>query len=184
VAKTEFPNAINAGKLSFQPAKWEEGDPRNRLIELTFDGFRGVSFLERQNAAIAQFFGGEDHVTPAKHDAELLAARDRARAQLPALAEKFRKGLPVGDHMLVKAPFRTTKGGDEWMWVEVLSWQGNDIGGILENKPDDVPELKAGAKVHVQQSELFDYLYVHADRKTEGNETGAILERREQSGRQ
>jgi uncharacterized protein YegJ (DUF2314 family) len=172
--------AKRSGTLTIRPAARDEGDPSNRLIELTFDHHPGKTPIERQSAFLAGLFGVDDRISNARHDdAELNAARDAARRVL--LAEKkpaFRKGLPVGDLLLVKAPFKTRDGGQEWMWVEVMRWDASGaIRGILQNQPAYVPTLKAGAEVTVSEKDLFDYIHRHADGTTEGNETGKILER-------
>jgi uncharacterized protein YegJ (DUF2314 family) len=174
--------ATRSGTLTIRPATPDKGDPSNRLIELTFDHHPGKTPIERQAAFLAGLFGVEDRISNARaDDAELNAARDAARRVL--LAEKkpaFRKGLPVGDLLLVKAPFKTRDGGQEWMWVEVMRWDpGGSIRGILQNQPAYVPNLKAGAEVTVSEKDLFDYIHRHADGTSDGNETGKILERQE-----
>jgi len=45
----------------------------------------------------------------------------------------------------VKAPFEQRNGGREWMWIRVTAWNGVRLRGILENDPDNVPDLKRGA---------------------------------------
>ncbi len=62
--------------------------------------------------------------------------------------------------LLVKAPFATRAGGNEWMWVEVVRWEGNRISGILENDSYQVEGLKAGARVEVDEASLFDYTLI------------------------
>ena len=77
---------------------------------------------------------------------------------------------------MVKGPFKTASGGNEWMWIEVVRWKGSKIEGILENDPFQVPNLKAGARVEVEEDSIFDYIYRHADGTREGNETSALIE--------
>lgn len=162
--------------------KHEDGDPNNALIQLTFEGSPGKTLVEREEALLGALFGVADSLTRVKHDDELLAARDRARGKILEKMEAFNKGLPLGDHLLVKAPFKTPDGGDEWMWVEVIKWDGDQISGILQNRPFDVPELKSGSDVTVRRQDLFDYIHRHADGSIEGNETGKIMEKREKAG--
>ncbi|MFW5739820.1 MAG: DUF2314 domain-containing protein [Myxococcota bacterium] len=76
---------------------------------------------------------------------------------------------------MVKAPFKTASGGNEWMWVEVISWQGSTIRGVLQNVPYDMPGLKQGARVEVEESAIFDYIYTSSDGGQVGNETDALL---------
>ena len=61
------------------------------------------------------------------------------------------------------------------MWVEVLQWPGDVIHGLLRNDPHDVPGLKAGMRVTIQQNNVFDYLRRYADGRSEGNETARLI---------
>jgi uncharacterized protein YegJ (DUF2314 family) len=69
------------------------------------------------------------------------------------------------------------------MWVEVTAWRDTKIRGLLANDPFEIPTLHAGQVVEVDEGDVFDYLLRHRDGTTEGNETGRILERRQQAGR-
>jgi len=60
-----------------------------------------------------------------------------------------------------------------------VRWQGHTIQGLLDNDPFEIPDLKAGARVEVEEDSLFDYILVKRDGKQEGNETGRLMERRE-----
>jgi uncharacterized protein YegJ (DUF2314 family) len=112
-------------------------------------------------------------------DPELAAVKQRAQARLPAVAAAFRGGLPVRDHIIVKAPFDTDDGSVEWMWISVTGWDGEVLRGNLENSPYYIKSLKAGAKVEVKQSAVADYLWTKADGGEEGGESMKILQRRE-----
>ena len=118
-------------------------------------------------------------LTYVKHDEEILAARDAARAKLPQLRDNFNDGFAPGEFMFVKAPFTTTDGGNEWMWVEVIEWKGDRIRGLLQNDPFHVPELRAGAEVVVAMGDVFDYILQRADGTSEGNETGRLMQKYE-----
>lgn len=41
--------------------------------------------------------------------------------------------------------------------------------------------LKSGARVTAEEESIFDYMLKHRDGTTEGNTTGALMERREKS---
>jgi len=165
--------------LSIAVGAREDGDADNALLELTFAG-RSGSRPERQETLIGQFWGhGEDEVSRFKHDEELLAESARAKARLLALKPAWTKRRAPGDQLLVKGPFETSTGGNEWMWVEVTRWEGAVIEGLLANTPDDVPGLALGAKVRVMEADVFDYLLTRADGTEEGNTTGKLMERRQ-----
>lgn len=157
----------------------EEGDPDNRLLEIEFPATGDTSRLEAQNALLASLFGATDHLTRVKHDDELLEASRKAKAEFPRLAALTRKGYAPGERLLLKAPFTTDDGGNEWMWVEVVTWKGDVVDGILQNDPYEVSDLKAGARVTFRASDAFDYIHYHPDGREEGNGTGKILRRRE-----
>lgn len=158
-----------------------EGDADNRLLEIAFPG-SASSLQEKQAAAGYELFGGHDSIVRVKHDQALLAASARARKKALSIGKRYAKGPPFGEQLLVKAPFETSDGGNEWMWVEVVSWNGDKIDGILQNDPFDVPTLKSGSRVAVKASEIFDYLLTKSDGSREGNETSALLEAREKAG--
>jgi uncharacterized protein YegJ (DUF2314 family) len=171
-------NATGVALLSLRAGTWEEGDPRNRLVEITFDRGVGPNAHAKQEDILGTMFGWEDETTAVQHDEELQAASERARQRLPALQAEFNDGLAPGEFILVKAPFETPDGGREWMWVEVISWNGDKIEGLLKNEPFNIPDLHGGQMVEVTAAEVFDYIRKHTDGTTEGNETGAILENR------
>lgn len=166
--------------LAVKDAKPEEGDPKNRLVELSFDRYVGKDQLARQDAAISWFFGREDALTQVEHTDELLEESRKEKSKLTNLHRDFEAGLRPGEYILVKAPFDTPDDGHEWMWVEVRSWNGGSIKGVLENEPDNVPGLQAGQIVEVRESDLFDYIRRYPDGHSEGNTTGALMHERNQ----
>jgi uncharacterized protein YegJ (DUF2314 family) len=176
-------NAKRSVVLSVVPTHPEEGDSENRLLEVAFPGER-AKIQERQDATLATLLGSKDTVIYLEHDAALLAASERARKKAFGLRDRFAKGSPFGEQLMVKAPFATADGGSEWMWVEVVSWQGNSIDGVLANDAFDIPKLKAGARVEVRADQIFDYLLTKRDGTHEGNETEPLLEARARSRRE
>lgn len=171
------PNAAAIAKLSLVKGTWEDGDPRNRLVEIRFDRYPGPDHYARQEAMLSALFGSEDSIQRVKHTNELLEASKAASVKLPALREAFKRGLAPGEYIQVKAPFATLDGGNEWMWVEVTSWEGDAITGLLKNEPASIPSLHGGQMVKVSQGKVFDYIRHSADGRDEGNETGKILRR-------
>jgi uncharacterized protein YegJ (DUF2314 family) len=156
----------------------QEGDAQNPLVEIVFPG-PAAELQVRQTALIDRLWGSKDAIAYVDHDDELLAASRRAKAALMKHKPRYLKELPEGERLLVKAPFRTRTGGNEWMWVEVVRWRGRTIRGILQNDPFEVPDLKAGARVEVKEDSLFDYILEKKDGTKEGNETRRLLERQE-----
>lgn len=173
-----------SGKIRFGAA-WtladRAGEPDARpLIELNLPG---GPVAEQVHAALTRFFGKKPDtiIRAATDDAELEAARQRAQRELAGLAPHFAHGIPEGERLIVKAPFRTDDGdGDaEWMWIEVASWKRDLLTGVLINTPEHVAHVKVGARVEVRQAEIFDYLHNRADGTVAGGETNRILEQQE-----
>ena len=117
-------NAHTEIELNTQEAQWEEGDPDNYLIEILFTNAQGNSLSERQESLLSHLYGWEDSISYVKHNTQILEASARAKKKLSKLAKAFNAGLAPGEFIQVKAPFVTPDGGNEWMWVEILSWQG------------------------------------------------------------
>lgn len=175
--KSLKPNATGMACLSVQPGRWEDGDPKNRLIELRFDSYPGPDIHAREESMLSFLFGWEDSVTHVRHSQELLEESRKERAKLSDLHKVFNEGLQPGEFIEVKAPFDTPDGGREWMWVEITSWKGSKIKGLLENEPFNVPTLHDGQIVEVQEEDVFDYIHQYPDEHTEGNTTDAIIEK-------
>ena len=170
------PGAKRRTTLRVSRGERQEGDADNRLAELVFPGPRS-SLQTRHLDAITAVYGAQDDIVYVKHDQRLEAASKRARERLLKHKAHFEKGAPLGEELLVKAPFQTPDGSTEWMWVELVSWQGGVIHGILQNDPFDIPDLKGGARVRVEERLVFDYIWKRANGTTEGNETAKLLER-------
>ncbi|MEM6686198.1 MAG: DUF2314 domain-containing protein, partial [Bacteroidota bacterium] len=154
----------------------EDGDPFNTIYKIDFTNKDYKNSQAYESAIYDQLFGVDDEVTHVSHNDEIQAASARAKKRLPALKELFNEGLE-GDKLLLKAPFITDSGGNEWMWVEVTRWDDESIEGILQNKPYYIKDLKSGSEVTVQQADVFDYILYKADGTEEGNETGKLIQK-------
>jgi len=175
--KSLMAHATARAQLTLREGVHEDGDPRNRLIALSFERYPGADKHARQDAMVAALFGWQDAIKKVKHNAELEAASKRAREQLPALRTAFLEGFPPGEYLQLKAPFDVPGGGHEYMWVEVTTWDGEKIKGLLKNEPFNIPKLHGGQIVEIQQGTVFDYIRRLADGTQTGNETGKILEK-------
>lgn len=172
--------AKRAATLKLRSSPREDGDPDNLLLTFDVSDWPGADFAARLARFLEALYGAEqDDVVQGKHDEAIKAASRRARAKLPAKRKLFLAGLPPGERFLVKGPFKTKEGKNEWMWVEVSKWPKGHIVGVLMNEPHDVPDLKLGATVTVQVADVFDYIHHKADGSTEGNETGKIIAKRQ-----
>jgi uncharacterized protein YegJ (DUF2314 family) len=170
----KFPDA-GAARLLLLDGDRDEGDPDNRLIEIAFDSYPGNDSHAKREAMLDALFGSTDEIQMVDHDARVLEASRKARERLPELRAAFNAGLAPGELILVKAPFPTDSGGNEWMWVEVTRWNGDAIHGTLRNEPNLIRDLHAGQMVDVNESDVFDYIRRKPDGSQEGNTTAALL---------
>lgn len=165
--------------INLRSVEPEEGDnPSPQLLIAFTDAEKGSPQMEA-NAVIDSLFGWEDAIDYTAHDEELLKASGQAKRQLPKLKKLFLAGLEPGYSIMVKVPFKTPSGGNEWMWVEVTKWKTSKMEGILQNEPFEIPDLKVGTLVNYDEADIFDYLLNKPDGSYEGNETGKIIEKRE-----
>src|SRR6185312_10584015 len=118
---------------------------RSRVLRVASEEADYSSPQEQQTRVLADLFGYDESIQFTKHDDVLLAASREARKRLPELMEMFNNGLETGYSLLLKAPFKTDDGGNEWMWIEVTKWDEEGIEGILQNEPYNIPDLKSGA---------------------------------------
>lgn len=158
-------------------ARWRKedgGDLAIELLPMTGSGVEGLATL-----LDGTFGKPPDPVASIKaDDPELKAAGERARKELLTQRAYFAKGIPAGEQLAVKAPFHAPDDQVEWMWVDVVAWKGDTITGTLDNDPELVTSLKAGAQVQVKFSDVADFLHVHKDGSQSGGYSVEVMKRR------
>ena len=166
-----------SGRITWR-AKWAK-DPDDGAFVIALEPLEGAG-VEALTQALDRFYGPiEDHIVQVDaDDPEILAARERARKELAALRPHFAAGIPTKERLEVKAPFTTTEGRIEWMWIDVAVVHGDTFEGTLDSDPESVPSLHAGAKVSAKLAEISDYLHVRADGSEAGHYTLQIMKRR------
>lgn len=168
-------------QVSVQVAPAEKGDPSNTLWRLDFPESKLGSVTERALWGANELFGSTDQIIGARsEDAEMAAARIRARAAFFAQEARFRAGLQSMEHLLVKGPFRQDD-ETEFMWVEIVKWGPKEVEGLLTSDPRYVKRLHPGSRVTVRLDDIFDYILYKPDGTQEGNESGKVLERLQKS---
>lgn len=87
---------------------------------------------------IDECFGHEpETVVRLEHgDPDIMAAAEKARADLARLRSHFSKGIPLDERLTIKAMFTDDKGQVEWMWVDVVAFKGSLFEGTLANDPE------------------------------------------------
>lgn len=166
-------------EISLASARPEPGDADNALYEIVFPAAGPGKKQEAIERLLATVLGKEDSVIPVEHDAEMLAASKRARERLLALKPHVQKEMQPDEVLQVKLPFPVPGGGNEWMWVEVVEWNGKTIRGILQNTPFQIPDLAEGARVEGSEDDVFDYILRRSNGTEEGNETGRLMRLRQ-----
>lgn len=171
-------NAKKKVLLHLKKGKQEEGDPFNQIVEIDFENSAFDTPQLYHEQVLSDLFGFKEQLKSLEgHDNAILEASAKARERLPALQDLFNEEqkMSEGYVILLKAPFEDDKGNNEWMWVEVTQWDSSTIKGILKNEPFYIKSLKAGAKVVVQEEDIFDYILYKPDGTKEGNETQALI---------
>ncbi len=181
ITKSLESKASRSGEIELRNSPAEEGDPINRLVEIDFSSYKGNDIHSKQVYLLSQIFGDDDTVSYVdQDDDELQKAINSARSNLPKLRERFNNGLTDSGYLTIKAPFKVPAGGDEWMWVDVSSWSGSEVKGLLNNEPFHIPNLRKGEYVEVSEEEISDYIFYNSDGSQEGNFTGPVIEKIEQ----
>jgi len=169
---------LDGAKLETDVVFTSVGTLAKPKLSVTFPGAGAPS--ARLDAALSELFGSSDRVDQVEHDAALVELSKQQMAIFSnTIKKRFKKGLKPGEVLMVKAPFPTDSGGNEWMWVEVAKMLPDGrMEGFLANDPDDVSDLKSGDEVVVAEEELFDWMLKQKDGTTLGNETGKVMLKR------
>jgi len=61
------------------------------------------------------------------------------------------------------------------MWVSLNAWRGESLEGRLQNSPILRKDLKKGARVHVTERQIFDWVIVRQGDVVKGAYTEALL---------
>ena len=155
----------------------QQGDPDNTIVRIVPAGGAEPAAYDR---LVAAFFGAAEQLVDQPDDAELTAARDRARRAFPATLARWKASPEPRPKLLVKLPFPIAgDAGSEWMWVEVKGVSGDAVTGTLANSPAYATDLHAGAAVTGRTRDLYDAMLLLPDGGTVGGETTKILERRQ-----
>jgi uncharacterized protein YegJ (DUF2314 family) len=128
------------------------------------------------NEVLTELFGSDPQLARIETgDAAMEEAHLRAREELPYVRSRFLSGFHLGEVLHVKHGFPTGE-GHEYMWIAVTGWSDDVIRGSLANDPQYRDDLRAGQTVEIHEDEVYDWLIVHADGRTEGAYTNRIIE--------
>lgn len=110
----------------------------------------------------------------ASGDEKLDAAIVRARASLGEFWSRSAAPAQGDEAFMVKVALRTRKGGLEHIWVASPVRNGDTFTGRLANDPQDMPGVKAGARIEFSEAQISDWMY-RRDGKIVGNRTLRVL---------
>jgi uncharacterized protein YegJ (DUF2314 family) len=123
-------------------------------------------------------FKPDEIVNLKANDPDLLAAAEKARADLAKLRPHFAKEIPYDERLTVKAKFTDSEDHVEWMWVDVVAFKGNTLEGTLANDPDVITSLRNGQKVKVKLADVGDYLYEKRGGESAGGYSIEVMKKR------
>ena len=173
------------GKADLSEAKRQSGDPEGPLTNVVFDGKVGSCEPTSAIPPTTDIDANQGMVMlwvddPKGDGAEELTLADARAHENQRLAgpvkEAWERGLPQGDELMVKAPFRSEDGKTEWLWFRVDRWESDDqMSGRLVSQPTHAKQLKSGDLVVAGRAQVFDYLWFKSDGTQEGNTTQAFV---------
>lgn len=118
--------------------------------------------LRQEDPLAALGWGVAPVVTIPNDHPEMKAAVAEARRRWPEFEQAFRNPGPDQRDFTVK--LRITSGANtEFIWVEVVAIEGDEILGDLANEPVDLPFLHEGSRVRGKLSELNDWAYLQGE---------------------
>ncbi len=111
-------------------------------------------------------------VTAAVGDAEIAAARDKARANIAKFWTSLEKPAAGERSFTIKAAFDIPQhpGSTEHIWLGDIRREGAQISGRVDNAPRDVTHLKLGQRVTFTEERVTDWMFMR-NGKIAGNET-------------
>jgi uncharacterized protein YegJ (DUF2314 family) len=118
------------------------------FILVTFSG------CSRQNKE------AENYTHVDSDDAAMNAAIAKAKATSADFIRAFHEQKPGTTNFSVKKPYPVPGGGQEHMWIDVLSENNGVIEGQIDNDAEETKAVKLGQKVSVKIEEISDWFYM------------------------
>lgn len=112
-------------------------------------------------------------------DPEMEAATAEARKTWPEFVKAFRNKPENTESFSAKFPFDAPD-QKEFMWVEVVSINGDTVVGRLGNDPVWVKDLKLGDEVKMKVSQLSDWMYLKNGEIVGGYTVKVLMEKQKQ----
>lgn len=116
-------------------------------------------------------------------DPKMLAATAEARRTWPEFLQAFRNKPVNSESFSAKFPFDAPD-QKEFMWVEVVSINGDTVVGRLGNDPVWVKDLKLGDEVKMKVSQLSDWMYLKDGEIIGGYTVKVLMDKQKQQEKQ
>jgi hypothetical protein len=172
------------GKADLSAAKRQSGDPEGPLTEVVFEGKVGAceptsasppTDIDVDQGMVMLWVDDPKGDGGSERTLADVRAQENQRLAGP-VKDAWARGLPEGDELLVKAPFRSEDAKTEWLWFRVDRWDSDDqLSGRLVSEPARAKQLKSGDLVVAGRAQVFDYLWFKSDGTQEGNTTQAFV---------
>jgi uncharacterized protein YegJ (DUF2314 family) len=146
------------------------------LILAAVAGLAGFTMLTGRGQTVLEKAERGETISVRSDDAEMAAARRKARDTLPEFLALWRSPRSSTSKFSVKVAVRD-QGKVEYFWIMPFEQDNERFSGRLNNSPETVHNVKRGDKIAFAESEIVDWLYLDGDRM-KGNFTACALFRR------
>jgi uncharacterized protein YegJ (DUF2314 family) len=128
------------------------------------------------NRLLTDLFGNTEEAALVETGNETMEeAHQQAVASLPLVRDRFQAGFRSGEVLHVKHGFPTEGTSHEYMWIAVTGWEEGRLKGYLASDPQYRRDLRAGQKIEIEESDVYDWLIRHTDGRMEGAFTNRAL---------
>ncbi len=100
----------------------------------------------------------------------------QARSTLPGIKQRFTKGLKQHEVLFVTIRLYGPDNKFEGVYLEVKTWKGTHISGLLATLPDLIKGHQIGEKIVAEEKDIYDWTISRPDGTEEGNFVGKFLD--------
>ncbi|HWD37435.1 MAG TPA: DUF2314 domain-containing protein [Fimbriimonas sp.] len=104
------------------------------------------------------------------NDPQLQKAIEMARKTLPMFKARLKSHEP-GERFAIKAKFKS-EAGPEYLWLKDPKIAGDGFDGTVDQEPALYRKIKKGDRVHVAESDVYDWMV----QRKNGDRAGAFTE--------
>ncbi|ALD22335.1 hypothetical protein AM218_15370 [Hymenobacter sp. DG25A] len=108
----------------------------------------------------------------------------QAQKTLPSVKKRYAAGLPAGQTLYLTTRLFDSNGQFEQVFVQVTSWQGNEVTGTLANHLELVQQYQPNQAITFPEQAVLDWTITTPDGREEGNFVGKFIDQLQQSSGQ